>query len=140
MSITYRLASEKDVGEISVMLEDLGDFAAERKGSIRKVLSDADGEMLVALVNGSLVGIVHQVFFEDPLHGGECSLITSLFVKKDARRKGVASGLLQKALETARVRDVKEVHVPTLESNAAAVKLYERLGFRKEGILLEINP
>ncbi len=136
----YRSATEKDISSIKEMLDELGDFYTERKASIQKALNDHKSEMLVALVDGSVVGIVHQVFFEDPLHGGQCSLITNLFVRREFRMKGVASGLLLKALENAKSRDIGEVHVTTRESNINAIRLYERLGFRKEGILLEINP
>ncbi|NIQ05105.1 MAG: GNAT family N-acetyltransferase, partial [Candidatus Korarchaeota archaeon] len=66
--------------------------------------------------------------------------ITSLFVKEGYRRRGIASQLLQKAIQNAKKRKVREIHVTTREDNNTAIRFYEKLGFKKEGILFETNP
>ncbi len=96
--------------------------------------------MLVAEYDSELVAFLHQVFFVDPLHAGVNSDITSLFVKEDCRRRGIASQLLQKAIQNAKRRKVKEIHVTTRKDNKTAIRFYEKNGFKKQGILLETNP
>jgi ribosomal protein S18 acetylase RimI-like enzyme len=66
--------------------------------------------------------------------------MTSLFVKEEYRRKGIASSMIEKAIENAKRRKVIEIHVTTRENNRTAIKLYEKLEFTKEGILFEKNP
>jgi ribosomal protein S18 acetylase RimI-like enzyme len=61
-------------------------------------------------------------------------------VKKEHRRKGIASKLIQQSLEHARRRNVVEVHVTTREDNTSAIRFYEAKAFRREGVLFEINP
>jgi len=66
--------------------------------------------------------------------------ITSLFVKEEHRRKGIASQLMQKAIENAKRRKVIEIHVTTREDNQKAIRFYQEHGFTREGVLFELNP
>lgn len=60
-----------------------------------------------------------------------------LDVPKDQRRKGLATYLLGEAFERLRNRGVLHVEAQTMQQNAPAAALYERLGFKKvdEGIV-----
>lgn len=130
----------KDVEILERLYEEFSEWHLERSASIRKTITDSNGELLVAEVEGQLVGFVNQIFFEDPLHAGLNSLVTDLFVKKEHRGRGIGSELFKRALETAKTRKVKEVHVTTREDNQEAIKFYEKHGFKKGGILFEFNP
>lgn len=55
--------------------------------------------------------------------------LEDLFVRPAARRRGVASALLDAALERARVRGCRRVELDTNEENAAALALYGSFGF-----------
>ena len=54
-------------------------------------------------------------------------------VNSDDQRGGVASELLRFLLQTARERGVDSVYLEVRQSNAAAIGLYEKFGFRKTG-------
>ncbi|HEU4366953.1 MAG TPA: ribosomal protein S18-alanine N-acetyltransferase [Methylomirabilota bacterium] len=59
--------------------------------------------------------------------------ITNVAVRPDARRHGIARGLLRTVLDDARGRDFKIVVLEVRPSNRHAVTLYESLGFRIVG-------
>ena len=63
--------------------------------------------------------------------------VQGLAVHPDARRRGVASGLLDVAEETLRERGTRKMTLRVLSTNEPAIRLYERHSFVREGTLLE---
>lgn len=61
--------------------------------------------------------------------------VAGLAVAPGDRRRGVASALLAAAERQARARGTRKLSLRVLSTNAAARRLYERLGFGVEGIL-----
>ncbi len=135
-----RSAQKKHVDILEKLFNEFSEQQLKRGLSIQKAICDPNAEILVAEVEGEIVAFLHQVFFEDPLHAGVNSLITSLFVGRAYRKRGIAASLIAKAIENAKARKVQEVHVTTRVNNTQAIRLYEKLGFHKEGVLLEMNP
>ena len=60
--------------------------------------------------------------------------ITNVAVKSSCRRKGIGGKLLEKLYEEAVLLDTQEFFLEVRESNEAAIALYSRQGFVKEGI------
>ena len=60
--------------------------------------------------------------------------ITNVAVKDTHRRKGIGSMLLQKLYEEGSLLECHEFFLEVRESNEAAIGLYTRQGFTKEGI------
>jgi RimJ/RimL family protein N-acetyltransferase len=56
-----------------------------------------------------------------------------LMVAKDARRRGVGRALLVAAVEWARSCGVRKLELHVFPWNEAAIQLYERFGFEREG-------
>lgn len=56
--------------------------------------------------------------------------IVSIAVLPENRSKGVASSLLEKALEGFRVYKVSEIFLEVRESNKIAINLYQKFGFK----------
>jgi len=140
MSITIRLAREEDIPVLEELFLDFSNWNLQRSETLLKAIKDPNGELLVTESNGQVVAFLHQIFYIDPLHAGLNSDITSLFVKEGYRRKGIASSMIEKAVENAKRRNVIEIHVTTRENNRTAMELYEKLEFTKEGVLFEKNP
>lgn len=60
--------------------------------------------------------------------------ITNVAVKDSHRRKGIGGMLLEKLYEEGAALDTYEFFLEVRESNEAAISLYSRQGFVKEGI------
>ena len=63
----------------------------------------------------------------------EESDVLNIAVREDARRRGIATKLMNAVEKEAKKRGVTVFHLEVRESNAAALALYERLGFEKDG-------
>jgi ribosomal protein S18 acetylase RimI-like enzyme len=135
-----RLAAD-DLDEVRPMLLDLlsedqrhyGASAGERAGIDRlvgRVSPGFEGENLVLGVReGSrLVAFCWCVFF-DPGTGYEAE-VAEVYVRPEARGKGLATALVREAVKLFRERDVTFAAVWTHPSNQAAVQLYSSAGFQ----------
>lgn len=137
LSLVIRRAKLKDLGILEDLFLQTSNLPLERGEILRKVLKDANSELIVSEFNGEVVGFIHQIYVVDPFHGGLNSYVVSLFVKESCRKMGIGSQLVRKALESAEKRGVIEVHVDTEESNMNTIRFYEKHGFRKVGIMFE---
>jgi ribosomal protein S18 acetylase RimI-like enzyme len=61
--------------------------------------------------------------------------VSALAVHPDYRRSGVGSALLSAAVQHGRSRGARKLSLRVLDTNEAAVALYERNGFQREGVL-----
>jgi [ribosomal protein S18]-alanine N-acetyltransferase len=66
-------------------------------------------------------------------HLGEESEVLNLAVRGDSRRRGVGTGLLEAALGWSKSQGARRVILEVRASNVAALKFYERSGFRMAG-------
>ncbi|KAF2746863.1 acyl-CoA N-acyltransferase, partial [Sporormia fimetaria CBS 119925] len=78
--------------------------------------------------DSSLIGVV-ICKLEHHRSGTYRGYIAMLAVQETHRGKGIASKLVRMAIEEMRRRDADEVVLETEVTNAASLKLYERLGF-----------
>jgi len=98
----------------------------------RQLIEAPNQQVLVASDNGALIGFValSQGVFEKNRHA--CSLMTG--VLRAHWRQGVASGLLERALEWVAQRGISRVELTVMEGNTAAIGLYQKFGFETEGV------
>jgi ribosomal protein S18 acetylase RimI-like enzyme len=92
---------------------------------------------LVAELDGRVVGYIRLKPPTKLPENVHVIQVQGLAVHPDARRHGVASGLLDAAEETLRERGTRKLTLRVLSTNEAAIRLYERHGFVREGTLLE---
>ncbi|TWD91596.1 GNAT family acetyltransferase [Neobacillus bataviensis] len=59
-------------------------------------------------------------------------ILNDLYVKKEARGKGVGENLLKKAIEFAKETGAKGLFLETTNDNYNAQRLYEKIGYKKE--------
>lgn len=76
-----------------------------------------------------IVGILTLVIFRVP--SGIRAHIEDLVVDQDIRNKGIASALVKKALHIALKRGAHGVILTSNSNRISAVRLYERIGFKK---------
>jgi ribosomal protein S18 acetylase RimI-like enzyme len=88
----------------------------------------------VADLGGETVGMVSLERVDpDPevADGGDIAAVTSLSVLASAGRRGLGRALTVFAEEEARARGVRVLTLNTRPTNAAAIALYEGLGYRR---------
>ena len=79
---------------------------------------------LTALADGEVAGYmgVH--------HLGDCAYVCNVAVAPEFRRRSVASSLMEAHILKAREAGMSEITLEVRSSNAAALALYEKFGFR----------
>ena len=138
--VTVRLATLEDVDAAVVMLVEVAGegrwIATEAPVDVERrrhrMVEDIEGEdavILVAEAAGQVVG-------ELGLHlAGYGVADLGMAVAAGWRGRGVGSTLLAEAIERARTAGAHKLALQVWPHNAAALALYERFGFRREGYL-----
>jgi len=90
---------------------------------------------LVAELDGSVVGYIRLKPPTRLPENAHVMQVQGLAVDPSARRRGVAAALLTEAMQLLRERGTRKLTLRVLGTNAAAIALYERLGFTREGVL-----
>jgi ribosomal protein S18 acetylase RimI-like enzyme len=96
-------------------------------------LRDEDVVVLVAEQDDTIVGYVYAGL--EPQSWKElreaCGFIHDVVVAEEGRRSGVATALIEAAIDWLRERRAPRVVLWTAEQNAGAQQLFTRLGFRR---------
>jgi GNAT superfamily N-acetyltransferase len=85
---------------------------------------------LVAERGGAVVGFVHYIFHRSTTHLGPVCYLEDLFTLESVRGQGIASALIEAVYARAREAGVDSVYWQTHESNAVAMRLYDKLATR----------
>jgi len=109
------------------------DQEAFTKQQLACLISDYNTIGLTALVNGEIAGFaLARVNIRRNVTFGH---ILTIDVAPAYRRKGIAQKLLHEIETILRERDIKECRLEVRENNAAALNLYQKLGYTKIGKL-----
>jgi ribosomal protein S18 acetylase RimI-like enzyme len=140
-NLKVRRADERD---IPVLLLLAGEFMSEveatqekRMKILRKALRNPDYELVVAELNGEIIGFIDQWIIHDFAHGAKLSYIQNLYITSKHRRKGIGGRLLEEIIRSAENKGVLEIHVVTEFENKPAISLYRKHGFVEESLQLE---
>ncbi len=99
------------------------------KEDIINAINNPNYKILGAKINNILVGYVCICFVKDSHID-----IESLVVRKDYRKLGVASLLLNNIFSFSRKMNIKEIFLEVRVSNIPAINLYTKNGFNKVSI------
>ena len=149
--ITFRLATEKDLIDIVRMLAD-DPLGASRETinvplpkaylqAFAQIRNDSNQELIVAELNGEIVGTFQLTFIQYLTHrGGLRAQVEAVRVSSAHRGKGVGARLLQYAIERAKEKDCYVVQLTTDNQRPRAIQFYESLGFvaSHEGMKLKL--
>jgi len=123
MSDEIRRAQISDYGAYAAMFRELG--VDDPTPSAERFASELAQDILIFERSGTAIGYVSY----DRLAGN--GFIRNLVVASDARRGGVGVQLMTAAAAQLRLRGATEDwHLNVKADNAAAIRLYERLGMR----------
>jgi RimJ/RimL family protein N-acetyltransferase len=98
---------------------------------IRALLRYADAALLVAESDDELVGRLSIT--RDPHPASSHVADLGLMVAASHRRRGIGSTLMQGAEHWARRAGIAKLELHVFPHNAAAIALYEKLGYEREG-------
>ena len=90
---------------------------------------------LVAEENGVLLGLVNFLYHRSTTDIAPICYLQDLFTAPEARGKGVGRALILRVYEHAKSSGAPEVYWQTHETNAAAMKLYDKVA-AKSGFLV----
>ncbi|ALS78484.1 acetyltransferase [Planococcus kocurii] len=88
--------------------------------------------IFLAILNGKHVGYLMVIGNEAKRANHRAALL--LGIQADAQGKGIAFSLLQKAEEWAISKAISRLELTVLEENIPARKLFEKIGYKPEGI------
>ena len=125
--IIIRKMQPEDLAEVCKIEKDNFSLPWSEK-SFLESMEREDTVFLVALEDEDVAGYIGCYCIAG---AGE---ITNVAVKASHRRKGIGGKLLQKLYEEGVALDTREYFLEVRESNDAAIGLYLRQGFVKEGI------
>ena len=146
-NILIREAKEFDlltIGKLTLeLIEAMGDtesidikLIAE---NCRNLLSEDNSYILVAEIEGIVVGFINFTTRKTILHRGLSGLIDELTIAKSYRGKSIGRQLLSSAIEKSHQLGCCEVEVSTEKTNAKAREFYRQCGFTERGLLFEID-
>ena len=131
-----RRAGPADLAELLPMFQAYRDFyrcppdAAGCAGYLAQRLAEPSTGIALATAGGAARGFVH--LFPQPcsLNLGTSYYLSDLYVAPEARRLGLAAGLLTWATDFAKAQGALGLSLETARDNTAAQALYRRLGWR----------
>ena len=85
---------------------------------------------LVAELEGRLVGLAHMVFHRSTSVAGPDCFLQDLFVEATLRGRGIGRALIEAVYAHAEAAGARRVYWHVLETNAAAVRLYDKVASR----------
>ncbi len=92
-------------------------------------------QALVAEHSGQLLGLAHFLFHRTTISIESICYLQDLFTVEDARGKGVGRALIEEVYQCAKRAGCSRVYWHTHETNATAMRLYDKLA-EKSGFLV----
>ncbi len=99
--------------------------------SVERLFEDPDAEYLLGSPDDDSppAGVLQLRFRFSVWTAAPDAWVEDLFVRADARRRGLGDALVTLAIDAAAARGAKRIELDTNEDNASALALYERNGF-----------
>ncbi len=137
LSIGFLTESDRAGWEVLARAKDAY-FEVERTGDAyertwRRLLDDDRIRGIAARLDGGLVGAAHYLFHASVWYAGKCYL-ADLFVDEKARRRGIATALIEWVARDAEEHGFPSLYWNTLE-NAPARALYDKVGKLHPGLV-----
>jgi len=95
---------------------------------LKKELLNINSKYIIAKSDNEIVGFGGIWKAVDDIH------ITNIVTKKNKRRLGIASQILDKLIEISKKFNLSSITLEVNENNIPAINLYEKYGFKKLGI------
>ena len=140
MNIEFKIASEENVPEILLMMEQfnsIDNYPFEKDKTHKNLLEFLDnpnlGKSWVIKYGELIIGYFVLTFGYSFEHGGRDAFIDELFLRKEFRRKGIGGLTMDFILNEAPKLGVRVIHLEVEQHNDGGVKLYKEKGFKDNG-------
>lgn len=149
-TLLFRRATIQDLPAIVRMLAD-DELGSQREiyknplpetyiRAFNEIDADKNHELLVAELNGDVVGTLHLTFLPSiSYQGGLRSQVESVRVDSTLRSKGIGAKMMRYAITRAKERGAYLMQLTSHESRTAAHRFYERLGFKKAHVGMKLT-
>jgi len=131
--LALRVATAGETDFLSCYPEELQASVEEQAAVLRRKLGSSVDLYILAEVNGRIVGLAS--LDGSPLRRFGHGATLGLAVSREFWNQGIGRALVQRLLEWADARGLVRIALEVLETNLAAIRLYESLGFEYEGRL-----
>ncbi len=99
-----------------------------------KLSSGKSGVVLFAQSGEQLVGMV-GAHFGETMKSRHIAVPFGFFVQKEYRGQGLGQKLLEALIEKLKELEIVKINIGVYETQQSAIKLYEKLGFQRVGVL-----
>jgi len=129
MEVTIEDASIQHLDRLYEIEKECFDKEVFTKQQIAHLLTDYNSIGLVAKINGKIVGfVIGMLYIERTALAGH---ILTIDVSPAYRKKGIAQKLLKEIEKIFKEKGAKTCHLEVREDNVAALRLYQKLGYKK---------
>lgn len=138
MSVSIRAATAQDAEPCMALLQSLADFTGgtvdeEASSVFDRLLQSERGAILVAEVDGRVLGMASVSYNLAMRYGGEYCQLEELIVDPDGRGKNIGGRLVEATVALARERGCAEYGLYLVESTEQNQPFYEKYGFVRVG-------
>jgi len=141
MKIIIRDASARDKSTIAKLIQELaaieGDPSQVHDDYIEKYLADSNVGILLAEIDGKVIGLLSYAIRPNLYHAGIACLIDELVVSEKERNNQAGTALIIALLGRLKAMKCIEVSVAVMPDNLKAKDFYRKHGFKSEISLLE---
>jgi N-acetylglutamate synthase-like GNAT family acetyltransferase len=129
-----RLAEKRDAPVIAQIIKDhaQSDYMGYATFDGKYILEKMKRDVFLVAADGPLIGCLRLSMVDLDL-----AEIRTLSVYEKHRRKGVATGLMEKAIDIARDKNIRKIITRTKSDNIAAIGFFKKFGFVQEGYFKE---
>jgi len=133
-TLKFRKMRREDAPQIAY-LHRSGPFNFDTEDIVKKFLDEKfdPSTIVVAEEDGEVVGKMELTEGYNTRFG-RFLIIGRLVVAEGRRNQGIGTRFVQYAIEEARMRKASSIDLFVSEANTQAIKLYERLGFKKRDV------
>jgi ribosomal protein S18 acetylase RimI-like enzyme len=124
-----QMSSDLRVGVRSLLPQLTSPDRLLSESELSRIVSSPHTKLFVARAGGNIIGMISLAVVQMP--SGVRSYLEDLVVDSAYRRRGVATALLEAAIDHARRSGARSLDMTSRPSRRDAIRLYEKMGFRR---------
>jgi len=124
-----QMSSDLRVGVRSLLPQLTSPDRLLSESELSRIVSSPHTKLFVARAGGNIIGMISLAVVQMP--SGMRSYLEDLVVDSAYRRRGVATALLEAAIDHARRSGARSLDMTSRPSRRDAIRLYQKMGFRR---------